>query len=400
MAFHNFGFLDGHELLVCRQVDDFAAGSPTELGTRVFIETIRKFVAAEFNAMGIKTDQGTYERFNGMDVYQTRDYIKIGCETYIDRVLETHGWASPTHKDPENLVPLRPEIQERLMKLQGPDEKSPESAVLVKKHGFSYRNLLGELVYAFVICRLDIGFAICFLARFATGPHDEHFRALKNVCRYLRKRKDWGIIYRRVKPIMALPFVPFDFLTADPDLPVFPELAFDELAGIYDAAHATDSKLRRSVTGLMIIYCKAAIAYKSRLQTVTATSSTEAEFYAGVTCAKMLRYLRSVLAELGFLKAGASRCFTDNMANINIVNDSKPTPRTRHVEIQHFAIQSWREAGEIIMSHLAGVINPSDDLTKALIWALHGRHSRRAMGHYGPPLAPFDEASDLHQVFY
>ena len=108
------------------------------------------------------------------------------------------------------------------MKLQGPDEKSPELAVLVKKHGFSYRNLLGELVYAFVICRLDIGFAICFLARFATGPHDEHFRALKNVCRYLQKRKDWGIIYQRLKPLLDLPHIPFDWAAVDPSLPPVP----------------------------------------------------------------------------------------------------------------------------------------------------------------------------------
>ena len=34
------------------------------------------------------------------------------------------------------------------------------------------------------------------------------------------------------------------------------------------------------------------------------------------------------------------------------------------------------------MEHLSGVINPSDDLTKALGWILHARQSRRSMGHY------------------
>ena len=182
-------------------------------------------------------------------------------------------------------------------------------------------------------------------------------------------------------------------LPEDLELPVFPALGYDELVGIYDAAHATDAKMRRSVTGLLVLYCKAAIAYKSRLQTVTATSSTEAEFYAGITCAKMIRYLRSVLSELGFLKDGPSRCYTDNLANISIVNDLKPTPRTRHIEVQHFAIQSWREAGEIVMSHIAGQINPSDDLTKALPWSSHGRHARRAMGHYVGTSTPEKEAS-------
>jgi hypothetical protein len=34
------------------------------------------------------------------------------------------------------------------------------------------------------------------------------------------------------------------------------------------------------------------------------------------------------------------------------------------------------------MEHIAGTINPSDDLTKALGWILHARHARHSMGHY------------------
>ena len=34
------------------------------------------------------------------------------------------------------------------------------------------------------------------------------------------------------------------------------------------------------------------------------------------------------------------------------------------------------------MRHIAGIINPSDDLTKALGWVLHSRHALRGMGHY------------------
>ena len=34
------------------------------------------------------------------------------------------------------------------------------------------------------------------------------------------------------------------------------------------------------------------------------------------------------------------------------------------------------------MRHISGIINPSDDLTKALSWVLHARHARRGKGHY------------------
>ena len=149
---------------------------------------------------------------------------------------------------------------------------------IAARKGFSYRALLGELVYPYVICRLDIGFAVCFLARFSTAPHEEHYDALKAVVRYLRKWKSWGIIYRRSKALRDLPTVPFPFLPPDVDLPEFPKMELAKLYALLDAAHATDSKKRRSVTGLVVLYAMAAIVYKSRLQPVTATSSTEAEF--------------------------------------------------------------------------------------------------------------------------
>ena len=59
-----------------------------------------------------------------------------------------------------------------------------------------------------------------------------------------------------------------------------------------------------------------------------------------------------------------------------------PTERSRHVDVQHFAIQDWKEAGDVTLSFIPGIINPSDDLTKPLGWILHARHARRIMGHY------------------
>ena len=165
-------------------------------------------------------------------------------------------------------------------------------------------------------------------------------------------------------------------------MPPFPEAELDDLVGHLDAAHATDLIKRRSVSGIAIIYGLAVIAYKSKLQSLTATSSTEAEFYATVEAAKMMLYFRHILEELGMLKGGPSMMYIDNMATINIVNENRPTPRCRHVETQHFALQHWREKGWLKMKHIPGTINAPDALTKGLAHLLHYRHSRRMMGHY------------------
>ncbi len=67
-----------------------------------------------------------------------------------------------------------------------------------------------------------------------------------------------------------------------------------------------------------------------------------------------------------------------------MINDSKPTACSRHIDVQHFAIQEWRDRGEIEMCHIPGILNPADDKTKSLTWTLHSQHSCRSMGHYGP----------------
>jgi hypothetical protein len=107
-------------------------------------------------------------------------YIKLSCDTYIQRLLSTHGWETPSSAstDRHDLVPLHPDVAARIATLT-----SAERRALVSHVGFGYRQLLGELIYAYVIVRVDIGFAVCFLARFSGHPHLEHYTALKNVAR-------------------------------------------------------------------------------------------------------------------------------------------------------------------------------------------------------------------------
>jgi hypothetical protein len=68
-----------------------------------------------------------------------------------------------------------------------------------------------------------------------------------------------------------------------------------------------------------------------------------------------------------------------------MVNEQRPTSRARHIATQHFAIQEWRDAGNIKLVHLHGILNPADQHTEPLAARLHYCHARRLMGHFGPP---------------
>jgi hypothetical protein len=187
-----------------------------------------------------------------------------------------------------------------LSTLVGPTEGTTAHEHLQREVGFSFHQVLGELIYAYVLCRLDIGFEETFLSHFSTCPDREHYIALKNVCRYLRSIKDWGLIYWRQSPVDRLPAIPLTQPILDESLLPFPRSKLLDLVGFVDAAHAMDLTTRRSVSGLVFCLAGGAVAYKSKLQATIATSSTEAEFIAAVSAAKTAKYLRSVLSELVF----------------------------------------------------------------------------------------------------
>ena len=100
-----------------------------------------------------------------------------------------------------------------------------------------------DSIYAYTICRLDIGYVVTKLARYSQAPAEIHYLALKRICRYLRQTRDWGIMYWRPKPILSLPKGSDERLCNDPtsDLPAFPSTANPlTLIRYIDAAHATD----------------------------------------------------------------------------------------------------------------------------------------------------------------
>jgi hypothetical protein len=380
------GTLDGEMVLVCRQVDDFAVASVTPRVASKLVTLINDRVTTVDKGIGEITVNGAFSQYNGVDVHQTRDYIKMSCESYIDRVLQTHGWVSPEQhqSDRHDSVPLSPSLISSLGTTKGPLEGTPEYQTVAAAAGFSYRQILGELIYAYVVGRLDIGYAVTFLARSSQCPTAAHYSALKSVVKYLRRTKSWGLIYWRPAPLQHLPHVPFEQQELDESLPSFPCHPLSELVGYVDAAHATDLATRRSITGLVFTLAGGAIAFKSKVQPTVSTSSTEAELIAAVTAAKLAKYFRSVLTELGFAPTGPTILYEDNEATMAMINENRPTARARHVDIQFFAIQEWRHQGHVVVKRIPTTINIADGGTKALGWTLHSRHARRAMGHYGP----------------
>ena len=99
---------------------------------------------------------------------------------------------------------------------------------------------------------------------------------------------------------------------------------------------------------------------------ICTTSCLRVEFLAAVTAAKHAKYLRGILLKLGYPQDGPTPLYEDNMSAINMINNRVSTERSRHIDIQHFAIQDWAKAKDIVMQHMPGILSIPDGLTKAL----------------------------------
>jgi hypothetical protein len=134
------GIFRGELVFICRQVDDFAIGSTTTATAEALIQEINSHATTSSNGIGSPTSYGITNRYNGLDVHQTRDYIKISCKTYVTRLLPTHGWQTPSSSSSNrtDLVPLHPNVATRIATLSGPAEGMTDHSTLAKQVGFGY----------------------------------------------------------------------------------------------------------------------------------------------------------------------------------------------------------------------------------------------------------------------
>ena len=74
--------------------------------------------------------------------------------------------------------------------------------------GFNYRQAIGELIYAYTICQIDIAIPVITLSQFSQHPAEAHYLAVKDVFAYLYATKEYGLTYWQPTPREDLPLKP------------------------------------------------------------------------------------------------------------------------------------------------------------------------------------------------
>ena len=141
--------------------------------------------------------------FNGIDVTQTRDYIKISCKSFIDKCCNKHlaTWMSSYLMAAARPTPLPcdPSWFKKFNAATGdPDPK--KQADLAKQMNLSYRSGVGELIWAMTTCRPDLAYASVKLSQSNGCPHEHHYHGLRHALKYMYTTRDDGLYFWRTKP--------------------------------------------------------------------------------------------------------------------------------------------------------------------------------------------------------
>jgi hypothetical protein len=96
------GTLHGKRVLFLQQVDDFAIASPDEKSSDMLMDLINDKLLEPIKR------QGYLDLYNGVDIIQTRHYIKLNIKTFVEKVFVKHieTWMKTSYPTPTRSTPL------------------------------------------------------------------------------------------------------------------------------------------------------------------------------------------------------------------------------------------------------------------------------------------------------
>ena len=148
-------------------------------------------------------DLGKVSFVLGIEIHRNRSCRLLGLSqrAYVDRVLERF-----------NMQLCKPGIApvckgDKLSLSQCPHSDLEKAQM----KNIPYASALGSIMYAQVCTRPDIAFATGLLGRYQSNPGHDHWVAAKKVMRYLKRTKDYMLIYKHVQDLQLVGYLDSDF---------------------------------------------------------------------------------------------------------------------------------------------------------------------------------------------
>jgi hypothetical protein len=204
-------------------------------------------------------DLGPTTQLLGIEIDRDRSKcsITISQHQYCLDILERFGMSDCKPIS----TPMQP--SSRLSRSQCP--QTPEEVEFMK--GIPYLAAVGTLMYLATSTHPDFAYTVGCLARFNSNPGIIHWHAVKHLLHYLKATADYSITYA-------------------------PDPSSSELFSTFsDADHGGCKDTGCSTGGYLVKIGSGAVSWCSKLQSIVALSTTEAEYIAAVSAGKEIRWM-------------------------------------------------------------------------------------------------------------
>ena len=178
-----------------------------------------------------------------------------------------------------------------------------------------YSSIVGSLMYAQVCTRPNIAFIFGLLGRYLSDPSQSHWKATKNVLRYLQGTKDLILTYRRIDTL--------------------------EVVGLNDSDYAGFMNDKKSTSGYIFMMAERVVLWKSVKQILTTSSTMEAEYvmcYQATCHAIWLWNFISALEVVHFISIPLN-LFCDNFAPVSFSRNTRSTSYSKHIDVKFFFVK-------------------------------------------------------------
>ena len=206
-----------------------------------------------------------------------------------------------------------------------------------------YQKAVGSLMYAMTATRPDLAFVIGKFSQFCNSPSARNRAGLQRVFRYLKGTKNLKITYSGTSAAGIFGYTDSDF--------------------------AGDPTGRKSTHAYVFTLAGGPIAWCSRKQRTTSTSTTEAEYIGCCNAAKQAAWTTIWLkgAQLmRFLDRKPVQLLADNQSSMRLSKNAEFHTRTKHIDVQYHYIRETIEDGLVTVSFIPSNEMAADALTKPL----------------------------------
>ncbi|KAH9716339.1 retrovirus-related pol polyprotein from transposon RE2 [Citrus sinensis] len=293
-------------------------------------DLVSQFVGCLAQRFSLK-DLGSLSYFLGIEVVPHWRGILLSQRRYIQDLLKRTHMADATLV----LTPL-PTNSSSLTITSGTPLSDPSQV----------RAVVGSLQYL-SLTPPDISFAVNKMAQFMHQPTDEHWVLVKRILRYLCGTLDKGLLLHHESSLSLHGFS-------------------DALHAFSDADWAGNKDDYSSTSAYLVYLRRNLISWSSKKQQTIARSSIEAEYRSVAATAAELRWVCSLLAELGVTLQSSPVVYCDNIGATQLSSNPVFHSRMKHVAVDYHFIREQVQSGLLRVAHVSSADQLVDLLTKPL----------------------------------